>query len=79
MRWSSLNSLLFVLLASVACDGILARPLPDTDGLYPRAPTDPPKGKKGTFLVAFQLPHRIHVFLSHPAFQRPLARPLRHQ
>ena len=51
MRWSSLNSLLFVLLASVAFDGILARPLPDTDAIYPRAPTNPPKGKQGTFLI----------------------------
>jgi hypothetical protein len=46
MRWSSLNSLLLVLLASVAFDGILARPVPDTDALYPRAPTPPPPPPK---------------------------------
>jgi len=45
MRWSSLNSLLLVLLASVAFDGILALPLPDTDVLYPRAPTPPKRSK----------------------------------
>jgi len=58
MRWSSLNSLLLILLASVAIDGILARPLPDTDAIYPRAPTNPPKGKQAASNVPPQTPIR---------------------
>ena len=76
MRWSSLNSLLLVLLASVAFDGILALPLPDTDVLYPRAPAPPrrpppPSGTppQSTFLIPSTM-----SFLTYLAFQRALKR-----